>query len=294
MNFQRYGNSFGQSARKRPDWTKPLDFKLKDARKEEVEYLWFVGDYASYDPAGPGGHASHRQGLAARRRGSGAADGQGAELRQRRPPHRRGRPVRDAPREERQGAGRGQIPPGAHQRPAYVQHAEERIPNQTDSVRTTENRSRGDSALAGKPVLHYTELLDDLIRQGALRLTRSLDCTVTYHDPCYLGRFNGVYDAPRRVLQALGRAAGRNAAEPLQQLLLRGGRRTAVDEGHAGDRRAAGGKPVKEALALPGVQCFVVACPKDLVMFQDAVKTVGAEDRLRVADLGELVNEAMG
>ncbi len=49
MNFQRYGNSFGQSARKRPDWTKPLDFKLKDARKEEVEYLWFVGDYASYD-----------------------------------------------------------------------------------------------------------------------------------------------------------------------------------------------------------------------------------------------------
>jgi len=37
-----------------------------------------------------------------------------------------------------------------------------------------------------------------------------------------------------------------------------------------------------------------VACPKDLVMFQDAVKTVGAEDRLRVVDLGELVNEAMG
>ena len=49
MNFQRYGNSFGQSPRKRPDWAKPLDFKLKDARKEEVEYLWFVGDYASYD-----------------------------------------------------------------------------------------------------------------------------------------------------------------------------------------------------------------------------------------------------
>ena len=49
MNFQRYGNSFGQSPRKRADWAKPLDFKLKDARKEEVEYLWFVGDYASYD-----------------------------------------------------------------------------------------------------------------------------------------------------------------------------------------------------------------------------------------------------
>ncbi len=50
---------------------------------------------------------------------------------------------------------------------------------------------------------------------------------------------------------------------------------------------------IKEALALPGVQCLVVACPKDLIMFQDAVKTVGAEDRLRVADIGELVYEAI-
>ena len=41
------------------------------------------------------------------------------------------------------------------------------------------------------------------------------------------------------------------------------------------------------------VSVFVVACPKDLIMFQDVVKTVGAEDRLRVADVGELVYEAM-
>ena len=60
MNFQRYGNSFGQSPRKRPDWTKPLDFKLKDARKEEVEYLWFVGRLCLVRPAGPGGHSRDR------------------------------------------------------------------------------------------------------------------------------------------------------------------------------------------------------------------------------------------
>ena len=49
MNIGDYGNSFGQSERMRAAWTKELDFKIKDARKEETEYLWFVGDYASYD-----------------------------------------------------------------------------------------------------------------------------------------------------------------------------------------------------------------------------------------------------
>ncbi|MBU1570017.1 MAG: (Fe-S)-binding protein, partial [Proteobacteria bacterium] len=50
INLNRYGNSFGQSDRMRAKWTQGLDFKIKDARKEPVEYLWFVGDYASYDP----------------------------------------------------------------------------------------------------------------------------------------------------------------------------------------------------------------------------------------------------
>ncbi len=50
---------------------------------------------------------------------------------------------------------------------------------------------------------------------------------------------------------------------------------------------------IREALALPGVDHFVVACPKDLAMFQDAVKTVGAEGQLKVVDLGELVYQAI-
>ena len=49
-NLQRYGNSFGKSDRLRARWTQTSGLKIKDARKEAVEYLWFVGDYASYDP----------------------------------------------------------------------------------------------------------------------------------------------------------------------------------------------------------------------------------------------------
>ncbi len=49
MTLGKQGNSFGKSARMRAKWTKKLPFTVKDARKEPVEVLWFVGDYASYD-----------------------------------------------------------------------------------------------------------------------------------------------------------------------------------------------------------------------------------------------------
>ncbi|MGC8989914.1 MAG: (Fe-S)-binding protein, partial [Verrucomicrobiia bacterium] len=50
---------------------------------------------------------------------------------------------------------------------------------------------------------------------------------------------------------------------------------------------------IREAMALEGVQTFVVACPKDLAMFRDAVKTTGAESRIVVIDIAELVAEAL-
>ncbi|MHB9067364.1 MAG: (Fe-S)-binding protein, partial [Pirellulaceae bacterium] len=148
-------------------------------------------------------------------------------------------------------------------------------------------------ALVGKPVWHYTQLLDELICDGRLPLARALECTVTYHDPCYLGRFNGIYDPPRRILRALGTRLiemPRNRGASFC-CGAGGGRIWMKDTPGIAERPAE--NRVREALRLPGVECLVVACPKDLVMFQDAVKTVGAEGRLRVADLGELVFEAL-
>jgi Fe-S oxidoreductase len=277
MNLQRYGNSFGQSARKRADWTKSLPFKFKDARKEEVEYLWFLGDYASYDQRAQEvtralAHVLHMAGVDVGLLGE-KEQNAGNDVR------RIGEEglyclLREKNGKELAGAKFRKL-----------------LTTDPHTYNTLKNEYQD---LTGKPVLHYTELLDELVCQGKLSLPRSLaDCAVTYHDPCYLGRFNGVYEAPRRILLALGaelREMPRNRRTSF--CCGAGGGRIWMKDVPGIEERPAENR-VKEALSLPGVQCLVVACPKDLVMFRDAVKTVGAEGRLRVADLAELVYEAL-
>jgi Fe-S oxidoreductase len=310
MNFQRYGNSFGQSARKRPEWAKPLDFKLKDARKEEVDCLWFVGDYASYDQraqevtrtiakvlhragvdmgllfekeqnAGNDVRRIGEEGLFSMLREKNMKELDGAKFHRllTTDPH-----TYNTLKNEYQAAGNGN---GPH--PSPLPEGEGRL------VPSPSGRGAGgEGGGSRKPVLHYTELLDELLRQGVLKLGKQLGCTVTYHDPCYLGRFNGVYEPPRRVLRALGARLVEMPRHGPNSFCCGagGGRIWMKDTPGTGERPAE--NRVKEAIALPGVECLVVACPKDLAMFQDAVKTVGAEGRLRVVDLGELVYEAMG
>lgn len=289
MNFQRYGNSFGQSPRKRIDWTKTLDFKLKDVRKEEAEYLWFVGDYASYDPRAQ----VVTQTVAKVLQRAGVDLGLLMDKEQ-----NSGNDVRRIGEEGlfsmlREKNGKELTNAKFRRVLTSDPHTYNTLKNEYQTGGQADEEDLAAAALAGKPVLHYTELLDELICQGALPLTHKLDCTVTYHDPCYLGRFNGVYDAPRRVLQALGVRLLEMPRNRCNSFCCgAGGGRLWMKDTPGIEERPAENR-VKEALRLPGVQCLVVACPKDLVMFQDAVKTVGAEDRLRVADVGELVSEAM-
>jgi Fe-S oxidoreductase len=142
-------------------------------------------------------------------------------------------------------------------------------------------------------VKHYTEFFFELIRSGKLTFKKKLSGKVTYHDPCYLGRYNGVYEEPRQVITALGLELvemPRNRSR--SHCCGAGGGRMWMEDTDEIKERPAENR-VKEAASLAGVGTIVVACPKDLAMFKDAVKTTGNEGRVVVKDIAELVAEAM-
>jgi len=282
MSFQRYGNSFGQSPRKRSQWTKGLEFPVKNAQKEAVEYLWFVGDYASYDqrvqePTRAVARLLHHLGL----------DFGILEAKE-----------QNAGNDVRRAGEEGLFEMLMEKNLAALAKADFQKVVTTDphTYNTLKNEypTNGDqdSPLAGKPILHYTELLDELLRTGRLCVERRLDRVVTYHDPCYLGRYNGVYDPPRRILRALGLRLVEMPRHGANSFCCGAGGGKVWMKDTPGTEQRPAELRIREALELPEVEYFVVACPKDLVMFQDAVKTVDAEGRLKVVDLGELVCEA--
>ncbi len=143
-------------------------------------------------------------------------------------------------------------------------------------------------------MIHHTELLLELIESGQLRPRKRLAYRVTYHDPCTLGRYNGVYEAPRQVLAALGVELiemPRNRANAF--CCGAGGGRIWMKELRPEGVRRPSEQRIDEAVALGGIDYFVVACPKDVTMYEDAIKTSGHQGEIQLRELSELVLEAL-
>jgi Fe-S oxidoreductase len=136
-------------------------------------------------------------------------------------------------------------------------------------------------------VEHYTELLSRLIAEGRLRPTRSIDRTVAYHDPCYLGRQNGIFEAPRHVLKSIpGLTLVEMPSIRENSLCCGGGGGGAWSE--VPPEKRLGVLRVQEALGV-GAEVIATACPYCIRMLKEAVKTLGIEDRLNICDLAELL-----
>ncbi|MDR7439489.1 MAG: (Fe-S)-binding protein [Armatimonadota bacterium] len=144
-------------------------------------------------------------------------------------------------------------------------------------------------------VQHHTELLSSLLRQGSwsppLGKTAGDEDSVTYHDPCYLARHNGVVDPPREVL---ARLRGLRLVEMPRRARNTfccgaGGGRAWVEE--RGEERVALQR-AREAVGT-GAGVVAVSCPFCLQMLEDAVKTAAGERAVRVLDVAELVAESL-
>jgi len=142
-------------------------------------------------------------------------------------------------------------------------------------------------------VRHYSQLLSDLVRSGTLTFDNPLPVTVTFHDPCYLGRHNHIFDAPREVINAIPGVRlvemEHNRADSL--CCGGGGGRMWQDELDSDVKMSE--IRIREAAAT-GAEIVITACPLCLIMLEDARKTTGLEDTIRVLDLNEFALMALG
>ncbi len=276
QNVAGQGNSYGKSARMRARWTKALDFKIPDARKEPVDYLWFVGDFASFDER----VQIASQNVARILHDAGVSFGLLYEG------------ERNSGNDVRRVGEEGLFELLVEQNLKAFGEADFKAIFTTDPHSLNTLRNEYPSYGLDKPVLHYTELLADLVADGEIALTTPLSgLRVTYHDPCYLARYNRITDAPRRLIEATGAELVEMPRHGTETFCCgAGGGRMWMMDGPGTEERPSEQR-IREAQGLGRLDYFLVSCPKDLAMYSDAVKVVGAD--FEVAELTILIEQAL-
>jgi Fe-S oxidoreductase len=147
----------------------------------------------------------------------------------------------------------------------------------------------------GLKVRHYVQFLNELIDKGKLKLSKTVNKTVTYHDPCYLGRHSEVFEEPRKII---GRIPGvslremENARADSDCCGMGGGRMWMEPPKGLVSSQAIAERRVRQALDT-GAEVLLTACPFCNITLNDAVKSLGKEDAIRVMDITELLAMAL-
>lgn len=282
QNTQRQGNVFGESPRKRAEWTRGAEtpVPILGEIRRPVDTLWFVGDYGSYHPRVT--KASRALATVLARLGCDFAI--------------------LGPEEQADGDSQRL----AGERGLFEMLAEKngRVFRryQFDRIMTADPHAF--NALANEyprlgieyPVQHHTQYLAERLEALAPLLSHPVPARVTYHDPCYLGRANGIFDPPRQLLGAIpGVELVEMEHHRNTSLCCGGGGGGMWLDGFHWERLRARVSEwrVREALAV-GAEILAVACPYELPRFEDATKTVPGASALKVREVSELLAEALG
>jgi Fe-S oxidoreductase len=276
-----YGNPMGESPRKRIRWAKDLEVPVRDLSKnpEPVDVLWFVGDYFAYH--GRGNDAARAMVRVFQRLGvdfgilgtEEHCDGDSQRL-----------------------AGE----PGLFEMLAehnIAQFNKQQFKRIVTSDPHAYNALKNEYPRLGGSydVLHYTQLL--AAQLDALRplLKKPFEKKVTFHDPCYLGRHNGEYEAPRKLLQAIPGIRFMEMYRCREQGYCCGGGGGGMwldgfIADHVTERLSE--NRVREAVSV-GAEVLAVCCSYEVSRFEDAVKSTGNEGKLQVLDIVELLAACM-
>jgi len=138
---------------------------------------------------------------------------------------------------------------------------------------------------------HYTLVLRDLLANGRLRFKKGVEATVTYHDPCYLGRHNQIFDEPREIIHSIPGLRMVEMAHHRADSLCCGGGGGRMWQDLNGEVKMSEVR-LREAEAT-GAEILITACPLCLIMLEDARKVVGLKEPFRVMDLNEVVLERL-
>lgn len=144
--------------------------------------------------------------------------------------------------------------------------------------------------MGGFKIQHYTELLARYIKGGDLKL-KELNYTITYHDPCYLGKHNGIFEEPREILRGIPGVRLMEMRDNREHSLCCGGGGGRMWAEIREENRLSNVR-VKQAVST-GADVLAVSCPWCHTMLENAIRDVEVEDRIKVMDVSEILLEAL-
>lgn len=271
-NLTAEGNPFGESRKERAAWAKDLDVKTFE---DDMEYLYFPGCYLCYDPR----LKKVAQATARVLNAAGVNYGILGELE-----NCCGESIRKTGNEELfKKLAKDNIK-------TFVERGVKKIiVSSPHCYHTFVNEYP--EFMVHFEIVHVSQLLNQLLNEGKLTINKEYAQKVTYHDPCYLGRHNNVFDSPREVLAKVPGLEVQEMMECREESLCcgMGGGRIWM-ETHAAERFS--NIRIKDAMEL-GAKELVTACPYCITMFEDSRAVQNLDDIIQIKDITEILQEVI-